>query len=132
MTPNPSPDTAAPGFSEQSLRQAIVNTWGPAGAHADVFDHMLSRIAVAEAEVAELRAALGRLRELHVEGTEAMVTEEELDSDGDLNLVDVKVCAYCWHLIYPEGCDDEYVDPDVFWPCATMRAAAALREGEPE
>ena len=29
------------GFSEQTLRQAIVNTWGAAGAHIDVYDHLL-------------------------------------------------------------------------------------------
>lgn len=39
-----------PGFNEQSLRQCIVNTWGPAGAHVDVFDALLSRIGELEAE----------------------------------------------------------------------------------
>lgn len=31
----------APGFSEQSLRLAIIQTWGPAGAHIDVYDTLL-------------------------------------------------------------------------------------------
>lgn len=35
-TPDPNP-----GFSEQSLRISIIKTWGPAGAHIDVFDTLL-------------------------------------------------------------------------------------------
>lgn len=30
-----------PVFNEQSLRKAIIDTWGPAGAHLDVYDHIL-------------------------------------------------------------------------------------------
>ena len=37
-TPDPNP-----GFSEQSLRQCIVTTWGPEGAHIDVFDALVAR-----------------------------------------------------------------------------------------
>jgi hypothetical protein len=29
-------------FNEESLRQDIIATWGPAGAHIDVYDHLLS------------------------------------------------------------------------------------------
>jgi hypothetical protein len=29
------------GFNEDSLRADIVATWGPAGAHVDVFDHLV-------------------------------------------------------------------------------------------
>lgn len=45
-------------FNEQSLRQAIVNTWGPAGAHADVYDHILRRLALAEDVVNNLPVPL--------------------------------------------------------------------------
>ncbi len=39
----------APCFDEQSLRADIIKTWGPAGAHVDVFDMMLKRIKSLEA-----------------------------------------------------------------------------------
>jgi hypothetical protein len=51
---------------------------------------------------------------LHHPRTERMVDEEAA-------LADVQVCDHCFHLVYPYGCDDEYVDPDVFWPCPTER-----------
>jgi 7,8-dihydro-6-hydroxymethylpterin-pyrophosphokinase len=43
-------------FDEQALRRDIVAKWGPAGAHVDVLDTMVRRIADLEAEVAKARA----------------------------------------------------------------------------
>ena len=34
-------------FNEQALREEIVRTWGPAGAHVDVFDMLVSRFTTA-------------------------------------------------------------------------------------
>jgi len=46
--PKPAPPLEPVPFNEVSLRQAIVDTWGPAGAHVDVFDSMLQRLAEAQ------------------------------------------------------------------------------------
>lgn len=64
-------------------------------------------------------------RGLHHPIVEQMVDEEALIEDpaADDVLLDMKVCAYCFHLLYPEGPDD-YYHPDVFWPCPTAREAA--------
>ena len=43
-------------FDEHSLRAAIVERWGPAGAHVDVFDHILAEVERLTAERDEARA----------------------------------------------------------------------------
>ncbi len=60
--------------------------------------------------------------------------EEMLDEDADDEVrVEVMVCAHCFHLVYPEGSiDQEYADPDVFWPCPTARAAGIVPLNETE
>jgi hypothetical protein len=50
-----------------------------------------------------------------------MLDEEALLADPDDEealFVDVQVCEHCFHLVYPDGCDEEYVNPDVLWPCS--------------
>ena len=72
---------------------------------------------------------------LHTPRSEQMVDEEATDYDdpaADDVLVDVQVCGYCFGLLYPEGPDDYYYHPDVFWPCPTARAAGVIPQGEPE
>jgi multidrug resistance efflux pump len=44
-----------PFFTEKALRDAIIATWGPAGAHIDVFDSMSARLRELRAEVVALR-----------------------------------------------------------------------------
>lgn len=55
-------------FNEDSLRADIVDKWGPAGAHVDVFDHLLGMVTALKEQrdtllgvVTELRAEIARL-----------------------------------------------------------------------
>ena len=65
-----------PGFSEQSLRQCIVNTWGPAGAHVDVFDSLRSALAAAEARI-EALADSARLADEMVDDMRSALAAKE-------------------------------------------------------
>jgi len=47
-------------FDEKALRKAIVETWGPAGAHVEVFDMLLLRIADCEQAGRDLLPILGK------------------------------------------------------------------------
>jgi hypothetical protein len=70
---------------------------------------------------------------LHHPRTESLLDEEALlagapDEDATA-LVDALVCDHCFDLVYPDGnCDEEYLDPDVFWPCPTERERQLERE----
>lgn len=50
-------------FDEQALRTDIVEKWGPAGAHVDVFDSLVSARQILSDQKAALREEIARLRE---------------------------------------------------------------------
>jgi len=64
---------AAMRFDEHSLRAAIVKRWGPAGAHVDVFDHIL----------AEVRGLTAERDEAQMEFADALIEIKRLTAELD-------------------------------------------------
>lgn len=96
---------AAMRFDEHSLRAAIVERWGPAGAHVDVFDHIL-------AEVSRLTAERD---EAQMEFADSLIEIERLVADLDT--------ARAWGMqqraerIWPmELLNGKRVEPSQAWP----------------
>lgn len=71
-------------FNEQTLRDEIVAKWGEYGAHAEVYDDLLKRLAELEAEQTEL---LGRLETIYEEclstrNWDTVMEQSDLTSEG--------------------------------------------------
>lgn len=60
---------------------------------------------------------------LHHKGFEEMTFEDEATEEQQTEKV--AICTDCFARTYPDGIDDDYVDPDVLWPCPTIKALRA-------
>lgn len=79
--------------TEADLEQAIINTWGEYGAHANLYRTILRRLALAEDDSRRLRDALRQARE-DLESWGAYASDyfkEKWDLAGDLARIDAEL-----------------------------------------